>query len=202
MHLFTRSIGLLAIVVALAFAGVGTAAAATATVSPGGSTRGVGTTGWELTATGGARFNCANGSFSANLFSATGSLPLTISTSYQQAFSSCRTSGLSYTFQCAATAQLSVTALTNTSGVTPGTVSGLNCVARLSSGCSAQITGSLPVSFSNPGSTLTVPIPGQAIVVSGSTCGSLFPNGPATFAATGGGPFTYVVSPATTINVV
>lgn len=201
MHLFTRSISLLSIVAALAFAGVGTAAAATATVTPGGSTRGVGTTGWELTA-GSASFNCATGSFSANLASATGALPLALSTNYQQAFSSCRTAGISYTFQCTPTATLSVLALTSSSGVTPGSITGLSCVARLATGCTASITGSLPVSYSNPGSTLTVPIAGQAITVSNSTCGSAFPNGPATFSATGGGPFTYVVSPATTITVV
>jgi hypothetical protein len=202
MRLFIRSIGLLSVVAALAFAAVGTAAAATATITPGGSTRGVGTTGWELTA-GSATFNCATGSFSVTLpRTVTGPLPLALSTNYQQAFSSCRTAGSSYTFQCAATATLSVTQLTSTSGVTPGTITGLNCVARLSIGCTASITGSLPVSFSNAGSTLTVPIPGQSILVSGSTCGSAFPNGPATFAATGGGAFTYVVSPVTTITVI
>jgi hypothetical protein len=201
MHLFTRSVGLLCIVVALAFAGVGTAAAATATVTPGGSTRGVGTTGWELRA-GSATFNCATGSFSATLSSASGALPLTLSNNYQQAFSSCRTAGISYNFSCAATSRLNVTALTSSSGVTPGTLTALNCVARLASGCSASITGSLPLSYSNSGSTLTVPVAGQSILVSNSTCGSLFPNGPATFAATGGGAFTYVVSPVTTITVV
>lgn len=203
MRLIIRSIGLLSIVAALACAGVGTASAATATVTPGGSTRGVGTTGWELTAGGGtATFNCATGSFSANLAGATGALPLALSTNYQQSFSSCRTAGISYTFQCTPTSTLSVTALTNTSGVTPGSITALNCVARLSTGCTASITGSLPVSYSNSGSTLTVPTAGQAIVVSNSTCGSAFPNGPATFSATGGGAFVYVVSPATIINVV
>jgi hypothetical protein len=202
MRLFIRSIGLLSVLVALACAGVGTASAATATVTPGGSTRGVGTTGWELTASNGARFNCGNGSFSATLRSATGALPLALSNNYQQQFSQCQTGSISYNFQCAATATFSVTALTSTSGVTPGSITGLNCVARLATGCTASITGSLPANFDNAGSTLTVPIAGQSIVVSASTCGATFPNGPATFAATGGGAFTYIVSPATIINVV
>jgi hypothetical protein len=201
MRLFIRSIGLLSIVAALALAAVGTAAAATATITPGGSTRGVGLTGWQLNA-GSATFDCTTGSFSATLpTSVSGSLALTLTNNYQQAFSSCRTAGISYTFQCSATAVLAATAVTS-SGVTPLRITSLNCTARLATGCTANVTGSLPASFSNFTSQLTVPIPGQAIAVSGSTCGSAFPNGPAVFTATGGSTFVYGVAPTTTINVV
>jgi hypothetical protein len=200
MRLLSRSIGLLIVVSALGFASVGTAMATTANVSPGGSTRGVGTTGWQLNA-GSASFNCTTGTFSATLASSSGALPLAVSANYQQAFSSCRTAGVSYTFQCTPTAVLSVTALTS-GGVTPGSLTSLNCTARLATGCTASITGSLPISYNNAASQLSVPTTGQAITVSGSTCGSAFPNGPATFSATGGGAFVYNVSPFTTITVV
>jgi hypothetical protein len=206
MHLITRSLLLLAVSAALLCAASGSALAATATVTPSGNgVSGNGTSAWELTidAQGGgtsARFNCTNGSFNAKLASATGALPLTLSTNYQQTFSGCRTAGVSYTFSCTPTAILQATGLT-AAGVTPLSLSGLNCTAAIGGCGSARITGSLAETFNNAGSLLTVPTTGQAITVSGSTC-SLIPNGTATFAAAGGGAFTYVVTPTTTITVV
>lgn len=202
MRLLLKSIGLLVVVSALGFASVGAAAAATATISPGGGVSGNGTSPWELTINQSVRFNCVNAGFSANLAAtATGPLPLLIGTRYQQNFSNCSTGGRSYTFACTPTATLSATGLTSTSGVTLLSLNALNCTASIGGCGSASITGSLPESFANGPSQLTVLIPGQAITVSGSTC-SAIPNGPAVFSAPGGGPFTYTVSPTTTITVV
>jgi hypothetical protein len=207
MRLFIRSIGLLSVVAALSFAAVGTAAAATATVSPGGSTRGTGTTSWQLLISGSsssATFNCTGATFSATLASSSGAFPLAITSNYQQQFSGCRIAGgISYNDTCTASASLGATAVT-TSGVTPFSLTGLNCTATLSGSpsCTARITGSLTQSYSNTTGQLSVPVTGQSITVSGSTCTSTIPNGTATFSNTSGGTFVYTVSPATTISVV
>lgn len=203
MHLLRKSISLFVALSALALSVAGTAAAATATVTPGGGVNGTGTTAWELTisgSSGSATFNCANAGFNANLRSATGALPLTIGTAYQQTFSNCRTGSVSYNFACTPTATLSATGLTS-GAVTPLSLNTLTCTASIGGCGSATISGSLPETFTNAGSQLTVGLIGQRITSSGSTC-SLIPNGTATFAAPGGVPFVYAVTPVTNINVV
>jgi hypothetical protein len=196
MSRFTKGLGLLVCTAAIILSTAGLASATTVVVSPGGSVAGTGTTSWELIiGSGSTTFVCTGAGFTATLVSAP-----TITTNYQQNFSGCRlTGGISYTDTCSATARLTVTGLT-VSGVTPGVLSGISCVASVNGSCRANVTGSLPVQFNNATSQLTVPTTGQTIVVSGSTCTTVIPNGTATFASATGGAFVYRVSPAQTIT--
>jgi hypothetical protein len=199
MSRFTKGLGLLVCTTAIILSTAGLASATTVVVSPGGSVAGTGTTSWELviTPTGGgsaATFNCTGAGFTAALASSP-----TLSTNYQQNFSGCRVAGISYTDSCTATGRLTVTGLT-VSGITPATLSGISCVASVSGSCRANVTGSLTVTFNNTTSQLTVPTTGQSIVISGSTCTSVIPNGTGRFASSTGGAFVYNVSPFTTIT--
>jgi hypothetical protein len=204
MRLLRRTITLLSLAAALSVGLTGSAFAATAIVTPNGTAAGTGTTPWQLTidsSSGPVQFNCVNAGFTATFTSTSGALPLTIATAYQQTFSNCRTGTVSYNVSCNPTATtLSATALTTSSGTTALTLDGLNCIASIGGCGSARISGTLPTTFDNLTTTLTVTVAGQAVRVTGSTC-SLIPNGNARFTAPGGGPFTYRVSPATTVNV-
>jgi hypothetical protein len=204
MHLLRKSLSLLVILSALIMAAAATAGATNVTILPGGSVVGRGTSSWELQLNSSGRtFNCVNAGFTATLRGGTGIItPFAIATNYQQTFSNCTaTGGISYNDTCTATASLNAVGAT-VSGVTPLTITGLSCTISIGGSCTARLTGSLPASFDNATSQLTIPTTGQSITITGSTCTSIIPNGPALFSSATGGAFVYAVTPATTINVV
>ncbi|HEY6760319.1 MAG TPA: hypothetical protein VI318_12550 [Baekduia sp.] len=199
MRLLRRRAGLLVIVAALSLALSASASATTVTVSPGGNVTGTATTNWFITV-GSSTLDCTTATFTATISSRTGTLPAVISSNLQQNMSSCTLVGVGgFTYACTNTAVLSVTGPT-VSGVTPASLTNINCTYTITGVCTARLTGSVPTSYSNTLGTLTFLAAGQAITVSASTCGSLFPNGPATFTGPSRTNLIYNVSPRTTIT--
>ncbi|HEY6760581.1 MAG TPA: hypothetical protein VI318_13875 [Baekduia sp.] len=178
------------------------ASATTATVSSSNVT-GTATTHAFLRA-GSASLDCATATATATLTSRSGPLPIAISTNLQENFSSCTLVGIGgFTVACTNTSVLSVTSLT-VSGVTQGTISNVRCTITVTGLCSADVTGSVTGSYNNlssPLGQLTVNAAGQSLNVVNSTCGSLLPNGSATFTGPSGANLVYNISPRTTVTV-
>jgi hypothetical protein len=200
MRLLTRSFSLLVVVAALALAASATASAATSAISSPGAKGGTGTTAVKLVVQGSgstATVSCTGTGLYVKLVNASGPLPLTLATNYQPTFTGCTTASAATTLTCTATGALKATAL-SVGGVTPMSLSSLNCTASISGCGTAKLTGSVPGSFGP--SQLTVPIAGQALTVSGSTCARI-PNGKATVSNPTGGAMVYWVLPAVAIGI-
>ncbi|WCB94299.1 hypothetical protein DSM104299_03031 [Baekduia alba] len=202
MRLFTRSLGLLAVTAALALAASATASATTASISSPGAKAGTTTAAWKLAVQGSsssATVTCTTAKIYATLGNASGALPLTLSNTYKQTLSGCTTAGTATTVGCTSTAVLKATGL-STNGVTALSLSSLSCTATVSGCGSAKLTGSQPGTYTNGQSQLTLPVTGQSLAVSGSTC-SLIPNGTATSSTSTGAALSYLIVPLVAISV-
>ena len=180
----------------------GTAAASTVTVSPGGAVTGTaGTAQWVLN-TARRTLNCTTSGFTGTLASNSGTPPLAVSTDIQMRFSGCRmTGGVNYTFTCMSTSSLTAMSAT-ASGSTPMSLTGIFCVEAVSATCRVNVSGSLPMSFNNSGSTLALLTAGQRLAATGSTC-TILPNDTSvTLSDATGNALYYYVSPATTITMI
>ncbi|WCB92456.1 hypothetical protein DSM104299_01152 [Baekduia alba] len=202
MRSLSKSISLLVLVAAFGLAASASASAATMVVSSPGAKGGVGTTGAQLVVQGSgttATISCTASGFNATLAGGTGPLPLAVSTDYKPTYSGCTTAGVSTTIDCKNTAKLAAVGL-SVNGVTPFTLSGLNCTASVSGCGTATLSGTVPASYNSGHSQLTVLTTGQSTAVSNSVCG-LIPDGTATTTNPTGGALAYTVVPLVAIQV-
>lgn len=171
----------------------------------------VGTGTMSSTASGGASrvvingsiaFNCATTSFVAS--TGTGlypTLPATIGT-LQFQFSSCiGPGGLAFDRVC--TSFTSFEILTFPVGPAwGGRYSNISCTVSITGiGCAATLSGSVPVQYTNPtpstAAVATIPVSGQALTVTGSTCPGVLPNGTAQWGAPTASPLGLANLPLT-----
>ncbi|HEY6760582.1 MAG TPA: hypothetical protein VI318_13880 [Baekduia sp.] len=175
------------------------AGASTVTVSPGGNVTGTATT-HAFFQWGSARLDCAAATATGTLRAATGVFPITVSSNMQENFSSCTLVGIGgYTITCSNTSTANVTSVT-VAGVTQGTIANIACTVTVVGICSARMSGSLTESNNNATGQVTVNAAGQSLVVSGSMCGSLLPNGPMTFTGPSSANLVYNVLPRQTVT--
>ncbi|MFA4929378.1 MAG: hypothetical protein WC558_12750 [Patulibacter sp.] len=141
-----------------------------ASTSSGGPARLVYNTGF-----GQAAINCTASTLSTSIATGAYALPATVGTGQLQ-FSSCvGPASLLYAINCTLTASVGFTAAP-VGGSTVGRLSGISCVVNnISTGCTATIGGSVPLSYTNPTvstpSVLTTQVAGQAISALTTTCG-------------------------------
>jgi hypothetical protein len=187
-------------------AAVASASAATVTVSPGGAVTGTSGSAQLTFNTAARTLNCTQMAFTATLASTSGSYPLAISNNLQFFCSGNMTvvCCVSVTFVCGA-ARWNITGAT-VSGVTPGRIVGINCTVTVSTTrCSVRISGSVPVSFDNATSQLTIGLAGQSLAATGSTDGasgtcSALPNDTSvSFTDSTGRALVFAVTPRTAI---
>lgn len=214
MRSASRRLLLLITACALIASVAGSANATTVSASPGGAN--------TASAAGGSSvFFIHDGTFvlGCTAFSATStwaggssSLPYTLANDVVLHMSGCSVAGIRFTFDCSrAPAESLVTGVTSGSR-TPLLVNLIRCGIRLVTGCTANLDGgsgtggAFTASYNNStNGVLTIDAPtatNQTIAVSGSTCTSVYPNGPATISGASNGPLALSMAPNQTLTAI
>ena len=158
----------------------------------------------RLVVNGTVPLNCTTASMvgATNTGSYVNTYPSSAVGTFEPKFSTCTGFlGFRHAFGCVSTSQLQVTATppalpAATLATTAGRISGINCTITFELGCSANLAGTVPVSYINGNGTtvggkLTVLVAGQSLTVSASTCpAAVLPNGTAQLGAPGSGSGT------------
>ncbi|MFA4929380.1 MAG: hypothetical protein WC558_12760 [Patulibacter sp.] len=135
-------------------------------------------------------YNCTTTGSTSNINTGVYGLPAAVGTTQLQ-FSSCNSVFGSFVWACTSTTSYTFTGAP-VGGVTAGSYTGISCLITSSAvGCSATLSGSMPVRYTNPSATtpgvVTVLTAGQALTLSGSTCPpAILPNGSVQFGAPSG----------------
>jgi len=123
------------------------------------------------------QINCASSNLTVTLSTGIYTAPAYLG-SGRFAFGSCLgAAGFTANSNCALSTSF------NAASVSTGSLSGISCVISFPMlGCTANVSGTVPMNYTNPTTTsagvVTVPVAGQALAVSGSTCPpAILPNG-------------------------
>lgn len=200
MRLRFPELAALAATSVMTLAVAGPATAASVSTSPGGAVTATATTHVFVRA-GSFSVDCTTMTVTATLAGATGAaFPLVISSNTQPHFSGCSIVSIGgIPISCTNTSRLSVTGVT-VSDVTPVRADIVSCTITFTGVCGASFAGSMNTSYNNFTRQLTLSATGQTLTVSGSTCGSLLPNGPMTITGPTGSNSVFNVSPTQTIT--
>jgi hypothetical protein len=201
---------LFAVLVVASLSAVSTAGATTATITNGPNVTGTSAVTLLKLHNAGVTLSCTNSSSSGTVANSSGTLPFRIGT-VTPGFTGCRiVGGLGITVSCQPTSALNATALT-TAGLTPGSVTGINCHIFVTSqtACRHTVVGAVGASYQNGANpTLTVDKDHENLQVLnstnglGATCSVLPADASARFTNGALGDPVYTVTPTNlTVNV-